>query len=243
MKTKIILGTLFAFLCLNSIYSQVTNNSNVALTTGPSEYVGYDGSGTNNRSLDLKNLFGNYNINFWTNNNTSTLQKMTILGSSTSNDGFVGIGTSFTPKYKLDVDAGDINLNTYTNAYRIGDGSTNPSQSYKVLWHNGIISSIYVGVGAGNTNASTNNTFVGYNCGNATTASGSNNTLIGYSAGGVTTSGEKNIFVGSAAGISNTTGSNNIFIGFEAAHDNTTGSWNTIITLGGILSEAGFRLI
>ena len=73
------------------------------------------------------------------------------------------------------------------NAYRIGDGST--GNSFKVLWHNGIVSNIYVGVGAGNTNATAYNTFVGDSTGTNTGNSivfpgeGTRNTFVGHMAG------------------------------------------------------------
>ncbi len=54
---------------------------------------------------------------------------------------------------------GDLNIAQPTNGYMIDNDF--------VLRHNGTVSSIYVGVGAGNsTSAATENTFVGNNCGN-----------------------------------------------------------------------------
>lgn len=46
---------------------------------------------------------------------TTPTQYMTF-----TSGGLLGIGTTFTPTYKLDVDAGDINVNTSTNCYRLG---------------------------------------------------------------------------------------------------------------------------
>lgn len=52
---------------------------------------------------------------------------------------------------------GDLNIVTNTSGYKI-DGNF-------VLRNHGINSNIYVGVGAGNSNATAYNTFVGYNTG------------------------------------------------------------------------------
>lgn len=99
--------------------------------------------------------------------------------------GLFGIGTSFSPNYKLDVDAGDININTPTNGLRLGSTALG---SQFILRNNDIYSSIYLGVFSGNTNTSDhNNTFVGYATGYNTgnTIAGSNN------------EGSLNTFVGS----------------------------------------------
>ncbi len=138
--------------------------------------------------------------------------------------GNFGIGNTFTPVYKLDVTSGDINLNTFTNAYRIGDGST--GNSFPVLWHNGIITNIYVGVGAGsNSTNSTNihNSFVGNNAGNATTSS-RDNTAIGFEALYKNQDADSNVAVGSGAlhEMVNPIGgeSENTAVGMNALHDN-----------------------
>ncbi|MDB5283271.1 MAG: hypothetical protein JWO06_2346 [Bacteroidota bacterium] len=72
------------------IYSQVTNGTN---TPGPgTEFVGWNGGGTS-KDLDIQNQHGSKNINFFT-TGSSTTQKVIILGSTGSDDGFVGIGTT-----------------------------------------------------------------------------------------------------------------------------------------------------
>ena len=86
----------------------------------------------------------------------TTTQKMTILGNNTAIDNYVCIVTTFTSTFKLNVQAGDINLNTFTNAYRIEDGSTN--NSFPVLWRNNHTEDIFVGVNAVNANTIYNNT-------------------------------------------------------------------------------------
>ncbi|MBP9790407.1 MAG: hypothetical protein KBD57_07695 [Bacteroidia bacterium] len=130
----------------------------------------------------------------------NNVQKAVLLQAN----GFLGVGSIFNPNFKLDIDAGDINLNTLTNAYRIGDGST--GNSFKVLWHNGIVSNIYVGVGAGNTNATAYNTFVGDSTGTNTGNSivfpgeGTRNTFVGHLAGFSNDRGQENSFFGDSAG-------------------------------------------
>ena len=148
--------------------------------------------------------------------------RVTVLGSN----GNVGIGNTFTPTYKLDVDQGDINLNqtltTGIESYRIN--------GVPVLWHNQNTSNIFVGAGAGAaTNASStgiNNTFVGNNSGQSNTT-GVLNTFIGFEAGASTTSGDSNTYIGGIAGTDNTTGSENTAVGWSAGEDNTTGFGNS----------------
>lgn len=79
-------------------------------------FVGWDNTGTSG-SLEIRNDF-TQPINFFTNGS----QQATILSN-----GNVGIGTAFSPTFKLDIDAGDINLTDDYFSYRI-DG--NP-----VLWY------------------------------------------------------------------------------------------------------------
>ena len=81
---------------------------------------------------------------------TTTTQKMTILGNNTATDGYVCIGTTLPPIFKLDVQERDINLNTFTNAYQIEVGPT--INNFHVLWRNSHIEDIYVSVNAGNAN-------------------------------------------------------------------------------------------
>jgi len=68
--------------------------------------------------------------------------------------------------------AKNLNIRTSTSGYQV--------DSNMVLWHNGITSCIYVGVGAGNTNAVNNCTFLGNYAGNANYTY--DNTGIGYQA-------------------------------------------------------------
>jgi hypothetical protein len=110
------------------------------------------------------------------------------------NTGFVGVGTNFTnPNNLLDVDGGDIDVNTPSNGYMIGDNY--------VLWNKSMINDIFVGVGAGtNTPAGAlNNTFVGFRSG----AQGNNPSFT------------ENTFVGSRAGFQSQ-GHLNVYLGYNA---------------------------
>lgn len=85
----------------------------------------------------------------------SITQKMTNLGNSAAIS-YICIGTTFTPIFKIDVQAGDINLNTFINAYRIDDGST--YNSLPLFWHNNYTKDIFVGIYEGFANTIYNNT-------------------------------------------------------------------------------------
>src|SRR5438045_1675272 len=74
---------------------------------------------------------------------------------------------------------GDLDIIQPRNGYEIGDWTAGTNNL--VLWHNGNINNIYVGVGAGLTSTGTDNPLVGYNAG--PTAGGRYNPLTGYMAG------------------------------------------------------------
>lgn len=114
--------------------------------------------------------------------------------------GFVGIGAGFiTPNQLLTVNGGNINVNTATNGYMIGNVMT--------MWRgqNGIISNIFVGANAGAANTvGANNTFIGNNAGaNNTTAV--RNTYVGSNAGSAATTiiAFDNTFMGTNSGLNN----------------------------------------
>src|SRR5262245_49365929 len=99
MKKQILFCSMLIWMIASAIVNaQVTTPAN---TGSSGDYVGWAGSEA--FDLNVKHN-GAYHINFHTNGT----QRMTILGST--NPGFVGIGNGFSPAYKLDVDAGDINL-------------------------------------------------------------------------------------------------------------------------------------
>jgi hypothetical protein len=150
----------------------------------------------------------------------------------------------------LDVNGGDININSTANGYRL---TTGVGSNY-VLRQNNIPSNIYVGTLSGNGNATNSNTFVGYKSGfkSGNTGVGVRNTFVGNVAGfnndqgeensyfgdscgyhtvGVTTgttSGRHNTFLGASAGFWNVDGRSNVYTGFEAGYNNT-GDYNVMI--------------
>ncbi|HKR03787.1 MAG TPA: tail fiber domain-containing protein [Bacteroidia bacterium] len=138
---------------------------------------------------------------FKTNNTT----RMTLQNTT----GYLGIGTSFSPAYKLDVDNGDINLNTSTKGYRIGGDV--------IL----------------KTGGSNNNIFVGYNAGN-NTMTADYNTIVGRGAGFALSTSQQNTFIGYQAGKSATTYHNagdpgNVAVGYQALYSNPDLLYNTAI--------------
>jgi len=146
------------------------------------------------------------NVTTTTGGTSNTVSKFTstynIENSQITDDGTnVGINDA-TPSYKLDVNGGDINVQTNTKAYRIG--------GLKVLWENQSLSDLFVGHNAG-----------------ASFISASGNTFVGASAGYYTTSGAYNNYFGNAAGWANTTGSRNTCLGHIAGYNNVTGDYNT----------------
>ena len=169
----------------------------------------------------------------------SSIHVNAVLGT---NPHFVGVGTGFTtPTQLLDVSGGNIDALTPNTGYMINDNY--------VLWHNGNINNIYVGVGAGltsigdrncfmgfnagNTETSGDNTFVGYNTGSS--AVGNQNSLIGSFCGFSMTGGSYDTYCGAYCGYSNTTGNYNTMMGRECGYSNTTGSINSFYG-----KEAGF---
>lgn len=103
----------------------------------------------------------------------------------------------------------------------------------------------FVGVRAGTANpavppptptAETDNTFIGYSAGTATT--GINNTFTGSLAGVANVSGVENTFTGAQAGNANTA-SNNSFYGFAAGLENSNGTANAFFGSGAGLRNNG----
>lgn len=147
-----------------------------------------------------------------------TNTRLTIDGN-----GDVGINDD-DPAYKLEVGSGAINITVGTAAtdYYMLNAQHALSQPNT--------NNLYIGAlsGAQFNTGGTDNTFVGYNSGNAnTTADGG--TFVGSSAGAANTIGTKNVFVGQNAGLANTEGGWNVFIGQDAGQGNTTGEDNTFI--------------
>jgi hypothetical protein len=109
-----------------------------------------------------------------------------------------------------------------------------------VLRHNNIKSSIYLGVGAGNSNLNpVYNTFVGFNSGAnngnswANLGESSRNTFVGHLAGFSNDQGRVNSFFGDSAGYNNigssTDGYHNTFLGASTGWTNISGKSNTLV--------------
>jgi len=197
-------------------YLQITNaGTNPLATDGFKIGVETNGTAVLNQQEDADMLFYTGAI---PNNNI----RMTINGETGAMQGFVGIGDNFTnPNNLLDVNGGDIDVNTPNRGYMIGDNY--------VLRHNAIISNIYVGVNAGNgISTAFNNTFVGNLAGNNNTT-GIDNTFVGFNAGTLNNAGQWNTFIGSNSGRSNTNGFRNTFVGDKAGRNNTSGYNNNYL--------------
>lgn len=212
MKTKIKLAiAIIISMSSESVMAQATQATNVR-TSG--FYLGWDNTGTSG-ALDIKNDFSQP-IRFYT--NASASPYMTILGST--NPGFVGIGTT-APGELFEVSGGNIKLTTSSKAFMIGGN--------KMLWHNGTVSNLFVGVLAGGTGVTgLYNTFAGYYSGNSTIG-GSENTGYGYNTLNTNQSGNYNTAVGSMGLNNNVSSSSNTALGYRALHDHLIGDQNTAV--------------
>lgn len=102
--------------------------------------------------------------------------------------------------------SGDLNLTSAARRFKLGGND--------ILWHNGNMYDIFVGVSSGNaTMTGHGNSCVGYNAGHAITT-GEGNVYIGDEAGEAATTGGYNTFVGAASGYTQTTGGQNTYVGF-----------------------------
>jgi len=167
---------------------------------------------------------------------TNAGTRISIVGTNTFNKGFVGIGTSYiNPNNLLDVNGGDIDVNTPQRSYMIGDQS--------VLWHKGGISNLFLGVGAGQNhsfNVSVDNLLIGNDAGfNVIGAANVNANVIIGSRAGYLYNNEKSTIIGTEAGYNTNAGhvtlvgyragynfnpatglSGNTFVGFESGYSN-----------------------
>lgn len=134
----------------------------------------------------------------------------------------------FRPSYTF-----DITSNTFTPRLDLSNVNTYSGNSVYVIRADigDINSNVYVGIGAGTSNAtgitggSYNVTSVGYNAGNGFTAT-SNSIFLGYNAGGTDQSNIANTIVLGPSSTVTTDTCNNILIGYNSS---TTGSSNIII--------------
>lgn len=132
-------------------------------------FAWYRGGNVPTTGAATNNIFGtlwNSPIYFY----TDGAQRMVLNGTSGATSGFLGLGTA-TPTQRLEVNAGNINIATNTNAYMLG--------SQNMLWHRGEIRNIFVGVNAG---------------ANTTGALAFENTFVGFRAGFSNVTGQRNTF-------------------------------------------------
>ena len=176
-------------------------------------------------------------------NGTSTSPAIKLLvgnnGATTAltvlNNGNVGIGTT-TPTAKLDIEAGNINIDTTTFANQNGiilkDGTR-------------FIHNFNYGNNLTVTTAGFN-TFAGLNSGNFTmgatatqTWGGSYNTGFGQSTLSGITTGSQNTAVGAQSLLSNTIGDHNISVGMSSLFYNTTGTGNVAVGSSALVLNNG----
>lgn len=155
---------------------------------------------------------------------TSLTSNNVILGNGTSAVQFVAPGTSG----NLLTSNGTTWQSTAPAATVIGD--TDSATPFETS----------IGYNAGLNNTGINNTFVGYQCGQANTTA-TNNTAIGFQAL-ISNTGASNVAVGSNALLAQTTGGNNVAVGYNASPSNQTGSFNVAVGFGSAFtSTAGTR--
>jgi hypothetical protein len=163
-----------------------------------------------------------------------TTRYFTVMGGGKINSQpLFGMGVNTeTPNNMLDVNNGDIDVNTPTSGYMIGD--------QYVLRHKSLTDNIFVGVDAGLAfTTGSNNTFVGSGAGQNVGGSG-NFTFIGYRAGYQNLGGSTNTFLGSMAGYSEM-GDENVYVGWMTGYNSSQASYhNTFMgNLSGFNNKIG----
>lgn len=198
-------------------------------TSNPDEILDIESNDNTRTSIDINNtgigdpmirfqLSGTTTFSMGIDNSDADKFKIgtTALDASTrmtiTSAGYVGIGDS-DPGYQLEVN-GDINMSGSEDVYRIGT-----------------VHALSI--------PNTENLYAGEGAGAANDATGTDNTFLGYNAGNANTSADYGVFIGSGAGEANTTGSNNVFIGYQAGYTNTTGASNVFIGYQAGYNETG----
>jgi hypothetical protein len=219
-------------------YLQVTN---LATTNAANMGVRFGLFGPQAHAVIAQQTPG-FNMYFSTNGPSAIVSNIKMVITPT---GLVGIGSGgfVSPNNRLDVDAGDIDINTPQNSYMIGDSS--------VLHHKGAGSNLFMGVGAGQNHLVSNyvyNILIGHNTGFNLVggANGGSNIMIGANAGFNYINQEKSVLIGTEAGynmnssaatyigyragfsdINTGSGTGNTYIGFESGLSGTTPKDNT----------------
>jgi len=170
-----------------------------------------------------------------------------VVAAAATFSGNVSIGGTLTYEDVTNVDS--VGLITARNGIKVGTGVTiesNGQATYtgivtatEFYGGGGNLTGINAGPGTGesyvklrtNTAASNigNNTFAGYQAGNALGSnSGDHNTFYGINAGAANNAGQNNVFLGSNAGSVNVGGHENVAVG-QGAYSNGTGDKNIAI--------------
>ena len=185
----------------------------------PANYVGWNAAQAFPLTIAHK---GNQPLNFQTNGT----QRMTILNTT----GFVGIGGGFlNPLHLVDVRNGNINIGQGTGANIAGSPQSYMIGGQNILWHNGEVRNLFVGVAAGANTAGAlafENTFIGSRAGFSNTT-GQRNTFMGANAGENATTGRFNTFIGTEAGRFFIIGDHNTFVGEQAGDRQLSGTNNS----------------
>lgn len=247
---------------LSDLNNVATARTNLGLVAGGAGDIWVEKAGdtmTGNLNMGTYNLIGGTGVTdilklqSTTGNGTLTSPAIQLLtgnnGATTAvtvlNNGNVGIGTT-NPGAKLDVSAGNLDLDNTTNANQFGVISKNGTRFIHDFnyGNNGSYTTVgfntFMGVNSGNftmgsmataTTQSSYNTGMGYGVlSNLTT--GFSNTAVGYFTLGAVTTGSNNSALGINAGSGITTGSQNVLVGQNALIYNKTGSSNVVLGYG-----------
>ncbi|MBK8876255.1 MAG: tail fiber domain-containing protein [Bacteroidetes bacterium] len=200
--------------------SSIPGNSGAA-----GDYLGWDNLTAIPLDIRHNNTTTPQNIDFYTDN---TL-RMSIVGNTGFNNGFVGIGSNlggYVAAFQLDVENQiNVNFDNFSPISQLGIGYHIGGNM--VLQIPGI-SNVFAGTNSGsNWISGQGNTFLGDRSGLQNTT-GNFNTFIGQNAGVANDVEEYNTFVGSFSG-TNINGSSNSFFGHHSGFNAVGGSFNTFI--------------
>lgn len=188
------------------------SNLSFATAVGAGAVVNASNTMVLGRTTDVVRVPGNFSTTGTM--STTNLTATTITGVNFNGTTFTGINVNGTNVNGTNV--------TGTNFDVLGEYRINGNRVFSVTNTN----NTFAGRQTGTVNTGSNNSFFGFNAGNANT-SAANNSFFGANSGDANTTGTANTFVGSAAGGANLTGNNNSFVGTSAGISNTSGDFNS----------------